>query len=77
MKVLTKFRFAVFGWREVAWHIQNAHRTVTIVCMFLVLCSSSLKALLLSHNNEKEDFSESTIEDIKGWSKVFGLQQIN
>lgn len=32
----------------------------------VVCCSSSLKALL-SENIEKEDFSESTIEDIKGW----------
>jgi hypothetical protein len=36
---------------------------VSVVC-----CSSSLKALL-SENSEKEDFPESTIEDIKGWCK--------
>jgi hypothetical protein len=33
----------------------------------VVLCSSSLKALLLNENSKKEDFPESTIEDIKGW----------
>jgi hypothetical protein len=41
--------------------------TVAILCMFLALCSSSLKASLLNINSEKEDFPESTIEDIKGW----------
>jgi hypothetical protein len=38
--------------------------------MFLALCSSSLKASLLNINSEKEDFPESTIEDIKGWCNV-------
>lgn len=42
----------------------------------VVCCSSSLKALL-SENSEKEDFSESTIEDIKGWCKKVIVEKIN
>lgn len=48
-----------------------------VLCIFLALCSSSLKASLLNINSEKEDFPESTIEDIKGWCiKNLILQQI-
>jgi hypothetical protein len=49
---------------------------VAVLCMFLALCSSSLKASLLNINSDKEDFPESTIEDIKGWcNKNLILQQ--
>jgi hypothetical protein len=71
-----------------------AYVTVAVLCMFLALCSSSLKASLLNIflalclsslkasllniNSEKEDFPESTIEDMKGWcNKNLILQQIN
>jgi hypothetical protein len=55
-----------------------AYVTIAVLCMFLALCSSSLKASLLNINSEKEDFPESTIEDIKGWcNKNLILQQIN
>jgi hypothetical protein len=47
--------------------------SVAILCMFLVLYSSSLKTLLLNDNNEKRNFPESTIEDIKGWSEKLVL----
>lgn len=48
---------------------QDSHNCFYVSCS----CSSSLKALLLSHNSDKEDFPESTIEDIKGWSKMLVL----
>jgi hypothetical protein len=55
-----------------------AYVTVAVLCMFLALCSSSLRASLLNINSEKEDFPESTIEDIKGRCiKNLILQQIS
>jgi hypothetical protein len=49
------------GWAE--FHRSGSYDSCS---NFFVLCSSSLKALLLNENGKKEDIPESTVEDIKG-----------